>query len=534
MKTPAKTIALTVFLVGILFALPARVLSQSGGEENIERYDVSLIIQTDGKLRVAEEIDYFFSEPHHGIFRNIPIYKTNEQGDRYKLTITDVRVVDESGNSYQFHTSQQGSDLQIKIGDPNRTISGLHIYNIYYTVAGALTYFSDHDELYWNAIGDEWSVIINHPSASISVESGTTVQNLQTTCFTGSKGNTTKDCAISQDGNTFNISADTLNPSEGLTIVYAFPTGLVAQLEPILVDTLPWFFKPPFIYFLAVLAVFWYILLPLYIPLYWYMHGRDPKTTNGPVESWFDPPKTKSGRDLTPVELGTLTDEHADARDLFGTLIQLAQRGYVQIIETKKKVLFIKSTSFTLVQKKSYTGDKKLLPFERDLLDALFDDSEKVKLEDVKLYKETDSIYKKVYKNLVNDGFFPKDPNEVRKKYTIYAGLVMLTFNVPLSTMLAVFANFMPRRTIDGVRASNEIKSLENFLRSQDRQLAFQAKHVYLFEKLLPFAIALGVEKIWAERFKNLVLPHQDWIVSDSGRFNSASMIALTNSFSKS
>ena len=42
----------------------------------------------------------------------------------------------------------------LRIGDPDRTVTGRQVYDIDYTVDGALNAFDDHDELYWNAIGD--------------------------------------------------------------------------------------------------------------------------------------------------------------------------------------------------------------------------------------------------------------------------------------------------------------------------------------------------------------------------------------------
>ncbi len=51
-------------------------------------------------------------------------------------------------------------NTRIKIGDPDETISGAHDYTIVYRVSAAMNGFPDHDELYWNAIGTEWSAPI--------------------------------------------------------------------------------------------------------------------------------------------------------------------------------------------------------------------------------------------------------------------------------------------------------------------------------------------------------------------------------------
>jgi uncharacterized membrane protein len=52
------------------------------------------------------------------------------------------------------------------------------------------------------------------------------------------------------------------------------------------------------------------------------------------------------------------------------------------------------------------------------------------------------------------------------------------------------------------------------------------------FEKLLPFAVAFGVEKVWAKRFETISMTQPDWYVgTNSGTFNS---IVFTNSLHSS
>ena len=75
--------------------------------------------------------------------------------------------------------------MRIRIGDPDVTISGDHLYTIDYTIEGALNGFADHDELYWNAVGSEWDVPVLHATAEVAVPSPVT----GAVCFAGSKSN---------------------------------------------------------------------------------------------------------------------------------------------------------------------------------------------------------------------------------------------------------------------------------------------------------------------------------------------------------
>ena len=77
--------------------------------------------------------------------------------------------------------SEVGNLTRIRIGDPDITVTGQHTYVITYSVEGALNHFDDHDELFWNAIGTEWNVPIEHGETIVTAPAGIT----QVTCFSG-------------------------------------------------------------------------------------------------------------------------------------------------------------------------------------------------------------------------------------------------------------------------------------------------------------------------------------------------------------
>jgi hypothetical protein len=149
-----KNKLLTIVAVCI-FALSKLVFpSNQVWAEDINSYDASIDIVQDGSILVNESIRYDFgSLDKHGIYRNIPTIKTNSEGKKYKLTMENFTVTDENGSPYQYNLSQTSDMASLKIGDPNRMITGIHTYKIKYQVKGAVTYFSDHDELYWNITG---------------------------------------------------------------------------------------------------------------------------------------------------------------------------------------------------------------------------------------------------------------------------------------------------------------------------------------------------------------------------------------------
>lgn len=530
-------------LLRILFTIFALIITVSVSAEEIQSFHSDIKVNKDGTVNVKETITYDFgSLDRHGIFRYIPKIKTNSEGKKYLMDISDFSVTDDNGALYQYKITTDDNVVNLKIGDPDRTITGVHDYLISYKVSGALTYFSDHDELYWNVTGNDWDVPISNFSALVSLPEGFDKSQIRVECFTGATGSSEKNCeylSADDESNSVDIAGQYLNSSEGFTIVVGFPKEIVSVLEP--KPYVP-FWETPFGVILAFIlgiigilaGIVWYVLAPVYIIYKWFKEGRDPKGTTGEVTAWFDPPKSiKTNRNLTPAEVGTLGDETADLKDVSAAIIDLARRGFIRIEEREKKDFYlIRTTPKT-------KGEHGLLPFEQVLLDKFFKtDKTELRLKTAKLYEEVEAVKKELYEGVVSEGLFPKNPQSIRSVYYVIAFLAMFTGNIFLAVVAFVFGRFMPRKTVDGVNAKNVSASLKNFLSSQERQLNFQADKQLMFEKLLPYAVAFGVEKVWAKRFENLNLREPDWYHGyDRGHFNTYLFVNSMNrslgSFSK-
>ncbi|CAN5189742.1 hypothetical protein BH09PAT2_BH09PAT2_03910 [soil metagenome] len=529
-----RRICIFFFLLLLTLGVTTSVSAQSEivGEQ-MKEFKGNVWINTDGTIKVEERILYDFgNEPHHGIIRTIPTIKKNTEGKKYRLDFNVENVIDENGTNYTYNDSRQGDNLNIKIGDANRTITGAHTYIITYTVRGALTYFSDHDELYWNITGNEWAVPIAKSSSTIHLPQSIPSEKIKVTCYSGFVGSTTQNCTTLIQGSTVTIeSKSLLSNGEGITAVVGFPTGIVSIVESVEVkDFFTTIWGRIVLVLVLIVSLFWYLLLPLWLPIKWWISGRDPRDSSGPVQAWFDPPKTKSGRALTPAETGTLIDEHASIGEISSLIINLAQRGYLKIVEKGKD-------DFEFIKTKD-SHNEELQDFEKTLLSDLFAEKETIRLKDknTKLATTVIKVQNMLYEDLVKEGFFPENPDKIRSRYAVLSGVAAVTFNFFLLIMAAIFGRLMPRKTLSGVQATNVAKSLKNFLTSQERQLEFQAKNQIMFEKLLPFAIAFGVEKIWADRFKDITLIQPEWFVSNTiGVFNSQSFTrglgASTKSF---
>lgn len=520
----------------LLFILAFFVVASINAEE-IKTFQSNIKINKDGTININENIKYDFGGlEKHGIYRDIPVIKTNSDGKKYRLEFRNFSVQDENGVNYTFVTSYINEKyIRLKIGDANKLITGIHNYIISYQVAGALAYFSDHDELYWNVTGNDWNVPIASTTASVVWPQEIKKEDIDSNCYTGKYGSKESLCQIVQsrhDRNEIVIKSNNgLGSGEGLSIVVGFPKNIVAVLEP--KEFIP--FSESLVgrlvtWLLGLLALAWYIFLPFFIIYKWFKTGRDPKGTVGITTAWFDPPKTQDKkRFFTPGEVGTLGDETVDLKDVSATIVDLARRGYLIIDERKKGDFYLVRRSL------DEGGSDKLVPYERLLINKFFKTKKEIRLKDEKLYQEVEDVKSSLYEQTVKEGLFPKNPKTIRDKYYILAAVGLFSGNIFLAIVAFIFGRVMPRKTQDGVNAFNVAKSLKNFLTSQERQLEFQADKQIMFEKLLPYAIAFGVERIWAKRFETLNIVSPSWYHGYStGLFSSLILVNSLNSSLKS
>lgn len=541
--------------------------------ETISNYSTFIQVNKDATLKITESLDYDYESTYkHGIIRYIPFTIKNINGKKYTLDISNISVTSTTQTPTNTNIYKEGEDIVIKIGDKNTTITGLHNYTISYIVKGAIRYFSDHDEVYWNAIGTKWNVPITNASVKIIDNLPNNPKN-NPLCFKGVDGSNSP-CEKVQDNS---FTTTNLNAYEGITIAQSYPKDFLALVEP--KEYVP-FVRSPLGIFLEVIAgLFGLIFLINFLKV--------PKVRT--VTAYFDIPKTKSGRILTPIELGALADGSADPKDIVALLVGLAQKGYLKIKEENEKQLIGSKKIFTLELIKNL--DETLTLFEKRMLHGFFSDiGEKInplsfithnseankdyyqKMQEIgnlktqlpkitkntftfdssvdnsALYAVQQYIKDDTFKQLIADNIFRSDPRQQQTIFFITAFAItflggflaqpILFFTGFISIFLGVFlvnitSQFRKVLTPFGLDLLGQTLSLKNFLKSQERQLNFQGDKQMLFEKFLPYAVAFGVEKNWAERFKDMNLQNPSWYNGSNGSaFNAVAFGSSLHSFS--
>ena len=82
--------------------------------------------------------------------------------------------------------------------------------------------------------------------------------------------------------------------------------------------------------------------------------------------------------------------------------------------------------------------------------------------------------------------------------------------------MLIIAARLMPRKTTLGKNALVALKGFEEYLsRAEKQEINFQERN-NIFQKFLPYAMALGVADVWARKFEGMDMQPPEWYVGST------------------
>jgi len=473
---------------------------------------------------VTERISLVFVGEWHGIHRTIPVEYPGPRGTNYSLFLQVTAVTDGSGNKlkYESHTSNGYRDLKIYIPDAVDTSKTVQIE---YAVPNATRFFDNYDEFYWNVTGNDWPVPIDHASAFVNFPDSAS-GSLRAQAFTGAYGSTQHEATAEVHGS--DVAFETTNPLPmrgGLTIDVYIPKEILSA--PGAFTRLGWFLGSNPVVFLP------FVTFGVMFMLWWYK-GRDPDPGLS-VAPMYEPPK-----DISPAEAGTLIDDTIHPRDITSTLIDLAVRGYIKIEETVDKgILFHhKDYLFHLLKPREQWTD--LAPHERVMLENVFaGGGTETRLSSLKnhFYTAIPVIRDDIMSALRRKGMYLLDP-ESANGYSLFALVVILapfaaaqftgykdffqSVGLLIGALLVsaviwwLFARQMTAKTMKGGRTRVAVLGFQEFIRRVDQD-RLKRMPPDTFEKYLPYAMALGLENIWAQKFAGLIQNPPQWYASPNG-----------------
>ena len=457
MSRMRKLLVAGVASVLVFFAVLAQAGSAGAVGSSIERivqYDVDVTVNDDGSALFRELIVYDFGpNARHGIDRVLPtLMGYDDTSDRsYPLTVVTVAAVDASA---RYSVSDVGSGrTRIRIGDADRTITGSHAYTITYRLDGVVNAQPGDDELYWNVIGDAWSVAIDRAEVRVHVPGGAT----RVACYVGAtRSSATCDLARVDPpadpriGSIAVFAHEALFSGEGITVAVAMPdtNGDTLEPQPILVakslhEARSLRDRFALTALSGGLAAGLTVVFAAAIARLQFLVGRDRRTSGSATDAAFSDQIVHGERvplhdttaipvefvppdKLRPAQLGVLRDEVANTHDVSATIVDLAVRGFLRIEEITD------GTSITDYKLVALRGDERgeLLEYERYLIGQIFEKSPEVTLSTLKNKFASAMARTKtlLYENAMANGWFSARPDHVRTIWSL-AGFVVLAFS---------------------------------------------------------------------------------------------------------
>ena len=200
-------------------------------EERIHRFVSDVQIRKDSSLEVTETIDVRaeHNQINRGIYRDFPTRYRGRRGNQVRVGFT-FQGATLDGMPVPAKTESISNGVRIRIGDPDKYVEvGEHRYVIRYSTTRQIGRFNGFDELYWNATGNGWIFPIDVAEARIRLPEA--VRFGERASYTGPQGSATSNAQVVDEkpGEITFQTTGPLGPNEGLTVALAFPKGVVAE-----------------------------------------------------------------------------------------------------------------------------------------------------------------------------------------------------------------------------------------------------------------------------------------------------------------
>lgn len=483
----------------------------------IDNYDIRVEVQTDGALQITEEINVNFSEKKRGIYRSIP-HRYSIKGKSEQVGIKDIAV-----KNHTYKIENKNGQHHIRIGDKNEYLTGKQSYNISYTIQNGIGSYDDYQELYLDLIGTSWQADIAQMTYTVALPKSITLAQDDLLATTGRDGEVIDGLSIAQTTSR-SISGQTnrvLPSGEGATIAIRLPASYLsvadlehneyfqAQQEQKIRDEgqRPWWAVVP----LAIVALFfsWWRRL----------RGRGGKS-NDQIPTYPYPPEG-----LTSAHVGAYIDQQANTRDVISLIPYWAAEGY----------LLIKHEDETMMLTKDGELPSDFPSYERLLFDKMFADQEIITMKELsnKLYTTVAEVAMKLTKEVNAQEYYDERYIYWFRSWRlilfpvvmIIGGLVSLILLQQTIMGIAFFVlGFISlflgaaKKPLSphGQDVKDRLDGLKKFLEDVPPSEIDSLVHhdPRYFDKMLPFAVAFGIEKSFIPKFETAMTAMPIWYMS--------------------
>jgi len=544
----------------ILFILLLSCMTgYSLASENILNFHSRIQVLNNGDIHVTETIEINVENRNirHGIYRDSPTVYLGSflSHQKFNVIIVDVKL---DQKKVDFTTERLINGLRVKIGSKNYYVSrGIHQYQIEYIAKHQIKTFDGNEGLYWNVTGTGWMFPIDKASVDIYFDDDSPISIITQEAWTGSQGSTDKyyTSQVFNDHIHFETSKK-LRSNQGLTIQATWPQGIITNPQsPIWV-----FFKNNVFWFSSIIML---CLYPLYFYRTWTRVGIDPP--KDPIYPLFKPPNKISpaamrfvrnkhndskGFSIAVMNLAVkkhISIEQVNKKEFILTKLKkyshekqslsIGERAIYDHLFARSKTITIKKNKYNSRVKTAsnilntrITNEHQAAFFKSNdkvwflgvlisfivlfftwihffnlssfALPYLIMPSFAIVISAVALFFTVKPIQKILVAIIPAIILIIITINQSNKVYIAY--LVVICFILILN---ALFNHLLQAPTVFGQKLLGKIDGFRMYLNTaeQDRLDLMHPPEMtpQLFEKYLPYALALGVENRWSEQFNN-------------------------------
>lgn len=498
----------------LLLALLGELLlpSQGHAQERILHYVVHVVVAADASLVVTETITVRAEgqQIRRGIYRDFPTRYKDRAGNRI---VVDLHVlgVQRDGQDEPWFVEERANGVRINTGnDDFLDVPATYTYALRYRSTRQMGYFSDHDELYWNAIGTGWIFPIENASVEVELPEAVPVAAMKAEAYTGTQGSKDQNYSATLTGPgqaTWQLTRP-LRAGEGMTVVLSFPKGIVSQ--PSLIKRAFWLLRDNSG---ALVALIGLIIVLVMCVRRWNEIGRDPR--KGAIIPRYEPTPG-----FSPAALRFLFRSRYENRCFTAEMLSAAMDGWIRIHGEDKKAGI------------DYWRLERLRPLDeaeepqRTVLQALFPDGKTgltLSNKSASLLTAAQTTHRQALLQRMQPEFIKFNRRSILAPAMIaiasagfgfwingenFSFLLIGVCALMLVTVL-FFAKLVEAPTPAGRKLLDEIEGLRLYLsvaeRDELKNMPGPGQPPVLdaqrYEALLPYAVALDVEEAWTNKF---------------------------------
>lgn len=527
-------------------------------DEAIYSFDDHITVNKDASIDVTEAITVYAKDIEiiHGLVRRLPLAYIDSYGlsRSTKYNITQIAV---NNLKASYHSVIKDHVLSIYIGDKDQILSpGFYIYTIGYHVDNAVNFLKDADEFYWNVTGNSWDFPVKKASATIELPEGAVIaKNAAYTGTAGQRGTDYTATTLTKNSIKFETTS-TLPTGSGFTVGILWQKGIVIQPTSVQLIMQQFGNNEQIVTFITLLSL-------IYFCYVWYLYGRDLR--NKTIIPLYEPPADLTpeamryiinmGYDrkvFTSAIVNMAAKGYLTIKNDNGTFTLIKNNVSDDKLSAEEKVtagqLFSGNSEFLLTNSNSKSMIKAQTFLKNQLkqayLGVYFVTNIKyfcigflLSLTSVLFASDNaNSSFQIFIPTLVFGVMFYASFNNARQLYScrryfaaffsfvgalfVFAILIISTLTPDLSPFIIldlfilVIANLMFFKLLKAPTAAgrdimDQIDGFRMYLSTTDRyRLNFMTppdKTPELFEKYLPYAIALDVENEWGAQFEDVM-----------------------------